>query len=118
MAPVKEIEASFRNKVVTGLPGVTPALLRAEWSANAAEEVCDSPTECGRAEHADCGCGGLLSGAIVGTIGKTTPNRRSDIATARPRETAPRATEVPRSLGVREQRRAVKKPAIPATGER
>jgi hypothetical protein len=57
-ALVKEFEASFRDKVVPGLPGVTPAPFRAEWSANAAEMACDSPAECGLAEHADCGSGG------------------------------------------------------------
>jgi hypothetical protein len=58
MAPVKEIEASFCDKVVSDLPGITPAPHRAEWSANAAEKVCNSPAECGRTEHADCGGGG------------------------------------------------------------
>jgi len=61
MASVKETEAGFRNKVVTGVTSLTPATFRTEWSANEAEKV--GPAECGCAEHADCGYGGNFAAA-------------------------------------------------------
>jgi hypothetical protein len=118
MASVKETEAGFRNKVVTGVTSLTPATFRTEWSVNEAEKVCNGPAECGCAEHADCGYGGKLRGRFVGRTGTIARSGRDEADDGRLRETASWPAEVPRSLGVREQRRAVKKPANPATGER